>query len=286
MSRLPAAREWRKQHLMLIETRPIPQQRSRGSARVALALLGGTVRLRDLRQEGSARAFCLTARDRAAEVVFVNTAGGVASGDRLSFALELGPGARACATTQAAERIYRAAPDPAEMDVSLKVGAGGWVYWLPQETILYDSVAARRRTTIDLSADAGCLALETIVLGRAARGEQVRRIAFSDQRLVRRDGRTLHVDALALDPAALGPGPALLGGARALTTLVLVAREAGDCLAPLRRVLDEPGVDAAASAMDGRLVMRARATDFLPLRRQIMRVLAVLRRTDPPRVWQ
>jgi urease accessory protein len=46
-------------------------------------------------------------------------------------------------------------------------------------------------------------------------------------------------------------------------------------------------VTAAASAFDGKLVCRMLAADGWPLRRQIARALAVLRRNEPlPRVWQ
>jgi urease accessory protein len=80
--------------------------------------------------------------------------------------------------------------------------------------------------------------------------------------------------------------PALLAGARALASLVMVGPNLGDVLGPLRAVLDEPGVQAAASVFEGRLVVRLLAADGWPLRRQILRVLALLRQAPPPRVWQ
>nr|WP_255522425.1 hypothetical protein [Paracoccus sp. NBH48] len=56
--------------------------------------------------------------------------------------------------------------------------------------------------------------------------------------------------------------------------------------AAARAVLDEPGVTAAASAPPGRLVIRLLATDGWPLRRQINRLLRVLRPDPLPRIWQ
>jgi urease accessory protein len=67
----------------------------------------------------------------------------------------------------------------------------------------------------------------------------------------------------------------------------MVADGAADALVPLRRALDEPGVTAAASAYDGRLVCRVLAAEGWPLRRQLARALSVLRRGAVlPRVWQ
>jgi urease accessory protein len=103
------------------------------------------------------------------------------------------------ATTQTAERAYKATGLPARMDVRLTVGPGGWLDWLPQETIVFDRANLDRRTTIDLAPGAGCLALEAVVLGRAAMGETVREIRFRDRREIRRDGAPLWIDPLVVD---------------------------------------------------------------------------------------
>ncbi len=52
-------------------------------------------------------------------------------------------------------------------------------------------------------------------------------------------------------------------------------------------MLDQPGVRAAASALPGRLVLRALSDDALALRRLVLRALSVLRGGAAfPRVWQ
>jgi urease accessory protein len=237
-------------------------------------------RLVRLRTEGSAKAI-LPEGSTGREVVFLNTSGGLTSGDHLSFALEMQ--GRAVATTQTAERAYKATGIPARMDVRLSVGPGGWLDWLPQETILFDRAALDRRTVIDLSPAAGCLALEAVVLGRAAMGETVRDLRFRDRREIHRDGAPFWIDPLALDPEALS-GTATLNAARAFATIVVTAELP---LTPLRAVLDEPGVVAEASAFAGRTLVRMLAPDGWPLRRQIARALHILREGRPlPRVWQ
>jgi len=263
-----------------------PLQRSRGEASVHLIQGGGRTRLAGLRQQGSAKAI-LPRVGAVPEVVFLNTSGGLTGGDRLSYRVDLGDGCRAIATTQTAERAYRASQGRARVEVGLTVGAGGWLDWLPQETILFDRSALDRTTTIDLCAGAGCLALEAVVLGRAAMGEVVRSLTFTDRRVIRQEGRLRLLEPLSLDDQALTAGMAVLDGARAFASLVLIDPAAEDALVPLRRVLDEPGVSAAASAFDGKLMCRILAADGWPMRRQIVRALSVLRRNQPlPRVWQ
>ena len=256
-----------------------PLQRTRGEA---LVTLDRNARLQRLRQVGSAKAI-LPGGAAVPEVVFLNTSGGLTAGDRLRFALDL-QGGRAVATTQTAERAYRAEGAMARMDVQLSVGEGAWLDWLPQETILFDRAGLDRRTVIDLAPGAGCLALEAVVLGRAAMGETVRHVRFRDRREIRMAGQPLWIDPLALDDAALSAGPAGLGAARAFATIVMTGEAP---LGPLRAALDEPGVTGAATAFAGRTVLRLLAGDGWPLRRQIIRVLHILRQGRPlPRVWQ
>lgn len=252
-------------------------QRAKGEAQVGL----DADRLLRLRTEGSAKAI-LPGGAAGREVVFLNTSGGLTSGDHLRYGLTMS--GRAVATTQTAERAYKAAGLPARMDVRLSVGAQGWLDWLPQETILFDHAALDRRTVIDLAAGAGCLALEAVVLGRAAMGETVRQVRFRDRREIRIDGVPFWIDPLALGDTGLVGGPAVLGEARAFASIVMTGEAP---LAPLRAVLDETGVSGAASAFGGRTVLRLLAVDGWPLRRQIIRILHILRQGRPlPRVWQ
>lgn len=270
---------------MLDTLPPTPiMQRSRGRAHVVMGPQG----LVDLAQSGSAKAMLPRMTTGQPQIVFLNTSGGLASDDRLEFHVDLRADTQALATTQTAERSYRAMAGPARAQVCLNVAAGGWLDWLPQETILYDGSALQRDTQVDLAPDAGCLLLEMIVLGRLAMGESPRRIRLHDRRVVRRAGRIVHHDALALDDTALTrrDGAAMLGDARAMATLAMIAPHAPDLLAQARAALDEPGVTAAASAPPGRLIIRLLARDDWPLRRQINRLLTALRPTPLPRIWQ
>ena len=257
-------------------------QRTRGRAAVALDAGG---RIRTLEQAGSAKAFLPRVHGPLPEVVFLNTAGGLTGGDRLDYALTLGPGARAVATTQTAERAYASAGGVAGMGVTLTLGAGAALDWLPQETILFDRSALVRRTSADLAGDARLVMIEMVVLGRAAMGEVLGEVFFSDRREVRRDGRPVLVEPLRITADTLAGGPAVLGDARAIATVALIAPGSEDALAPVRAALPD-GVEAAASAWDGKCVVRMLAGDGLPLKRAVAAVLDVLRGRALPRVWQ
>jgi urease accessory protein len=118
-------------------------------------------------------------------------------------------------------------------------------------------------------------------------GETVARLTLSDRRRVTRDGRPVLWEPLELTSAQIAAlcGGAGLDGARVLATVALVAADAPDALGRVRAVLgDAPG--AAASAWDGRLVVRLMGRDALEIRGLMARVLTTLRGRALPRVWQ
>lgn len=263
-------------------------QRTRGRADIALSWRDGATRLDRLHQSGSAKAFLPRVHGLAPEVVFLNTAGGLTGGDKMAFRLDLGPGAQAVATTQTAERAYASSGDTAELDIDLRVGAGGALDWLPQETILFDHARLTRRTTIALQGDARCVLAETVVLGRAAMGERIERLVFQDHRRVTRDGVPVLIEPLMLETNVLTrrTNAAVLGNATAFATIALIAPGAEDALGAVRAVLTDPDVEAGATGWDGKCIIRAMARDGWPLRRLVARALSVLRPGPLPRVWQ
>lgn len=260
-------------------------QRSRGRAYVCLRAAPSGGRLARLHQSGSAKAF-VHQFDSGPEIVFLNTSGGLTTDDRLDLSLDLAANVRASATTQTAERIYHQTGGPARVQVTHVLGRQAHLDWLPQETILFDHGNLQRDTTITLAAGASCLMLESLVLGRAAMGETLARINLRDTRRILREGQPVFVEPLRMDSAALGAGAAVFAGHRAMATLALIAQGAEDALSRVRDVLDEPGVSAGASALDGKLIVRLMAADGWPLRRQTIRILDILRPGPLPRIWQ
>jgi urease accessory protein len=274
-----------------LDRAPPRMQRAAGRA---LVRLGPGARLEALEQAGCAKAFLPRVGGVAPEVVFLNTAGGLTGGDSLSYALALAADATATATTQTAERGYRSAAGTAGMVVTLSAGAGAVLDWLPQETILFDRAALDRHSRIDLGPGARLVWAEMLVLGRAAMGERVAGLALSDRREVWRDGRPAMIEPVRLSGGALaGPEgaarPALTGGLRAFATVALFAPGAEAALGPLRAALpaQDAGLEAAASAWDGRCLLRVAASDALPMKRAVAAALHVLRGGRAlPRVWQ
>lgn len=263
----------------------IAMQRVKGRAG---AVIGPEGRLARLWQSGSAKAILPRMHGRAAEVVFLNTAGGLTGGDRLDYSIDLAAGAQAVGTTQTAERAYLSRTGLAQVDVTLTLGAGAKLHWLPQEMILFDGAAIARNLRVEMADDAELAVLETLILGRAAMGERLARIHLRDRRRVIRGGRQVMLEAIALDDADLiRPGVAGLGDAVAVASLAFFAPDAEDRLAALRAVLPSDGVvRAAASAWDGRVMARFASPMAWPLRQAVARAVATVTGGALPRVWQ
>lgn len=264
-------------------------QRAFGRVELGLARRGEATRLVDLRQEG-----CLKLRfprlhgAARAEAVMLNIAGGVAAGDDLAAVVELGEGARALLSSQAAERFYRALPGavPARVETTLRLADGADFEWLPQESIVFDQAAFRRGLRIELNGTARFLGVESMVFGRTAMGERVGHARISDRIVLLRDGEVQLHEALRLEGevARLLARPAMGKGAAALATLLMVAPEAASRLEALRAAL--AGSEMGASAWNGMLLARILAPDGAKLRMAVETALSVLRPDQKlPRVW-
>ncbi|WP_151718917.1 urease accessory protein UreD [Gemmobacter serpentinus] len=261
-------------------------QRSRGEARLSLIAGDSKARIADLHQSGSAK---IMLPNRALEEgVFLNTSGGLTGGDSLQYSLNLAPDVAFTATTQTAERAYASLGDQAVVEIGLELGVGARLDWLPQETLIYDRARLRRRTQAKLGCNARLLLAETVVLGRQAMGETPDHAALRDLRRVTQAGRPIWCENLCLDATSLAArsGPALLGGARCFSTIALIAPEAEAQLPLIRDLLAAEGVSVAASAWNGRLILRLTSEHLWPLRQHLARILTRLRGKPMPRVWQ
>lgn len=268
-------------------TEPAAMQRSVGAGRITVkAGPDGRTWLDALHQKANAKIRIPKAYGTALEAVLINTAGGLTGGDRLDWSATAGADTHLAIATQACERIYKSAGGAARQTTKLDVGAGARLDWLPQETILFDGSALDRSIEIDLAPDAIFTGLETLVLGRAAMGETVRRTVLRDRWRIRRAGVLIHADNLRLDGdvTAVAEQPATLAGCTAIATMVHVApgddeqRSAmADRLRDQLAPMTGGTVRAGVSAFAGKCIVRLLAPDAYRLRPLAIEALAILR---------
>lgn len=241
-----------------------------------------------LHQSGPLRARIIRPESGAATTaILLNTAGGIAGGDRHSIDIAAQPATSLTLTTQGAERVYRAGPAdrPAWVVTNIVIAEAATVENLPQETILFDQSRLTRRLHLDLAGSSRYLGVDSLIFGRAAMGESIRQIDLADTIELHRDASLIFRDRLRPPMEfATAQNSAMFGTATALATILLAAPNAAFYLDAVRAALID--TEAGASAWNGLLLVRILAQTGSALRSIVLRVLAVLRGGQPmPRVW-
>jgi urease accessory protein len=260
--------------------------RARGAVRFDVAGIDGVTRRRGLHEAGSLRVRFPSPEDDGLSAVLVNTAGGIAGGDRFDIDIASGNDARLTVTTAAAEKIYRANGPAAELNVRLKAEGRSHLSWLPQETILFDRAQIHRRFEIDLSESASFLLCEIVVFGRLAMGERIQAGEFVDHWRLRRGGRLVFAEnvRLAGDIGGKLASPAIAKGGVAIGMALIVPGDEA-LVERIREASDAFGGEVGISAWNGFAMARFCAQDAARLRADMVAVLGRASGSVLPRLW-
>ena len=244
-------------------------QRANGCGRIVLSGSENGTRIEDIFERFPIRIlFPRTGDGAIKEAVLINTAGGVAGGDRLECSVTALPGASLAVTSQAAEKVYRALRETATVVTRLKAGESAKLAWLPQETIVFNRARLHRTTEVELVAGAELLALEGVVLGRAAHGEVVVGGQITDTWRVRENGRLIWADSFRIDDEIFPHlhRKALLSNCTAIATLIYFGRSLEKRLEFLRDIIPSLGCTSGATLVGGLIVVRFAATESSALK--------------------
>jgi urease accessory protein len=260
--------------------------RARGAVRFDVAGIDGVTRRREVHEAGSLRVRFPSPEDEGASAVLVNTAGGIAGGDRFDIDIASAEGARLTVTTAAAEKVYRAEGPAAELNIRLKAEGRSHLAWLPQETILFDRARIHRRFEIDLSESASLLLCEIVVFGRLAMGERMSEGEFVDRWRLRRGGKLIFAENIRLD-GDIGEKlarPAVAKGGVAIGTALIVPGDEA-LVERIRGASEAFGGEVGISAWNGFAMARFCAQDAGRLRADMMAVLGRASGSALPRLW-
>ena len=231
--------------------------------------------------------------------VLVHPPGGMAGGDELDVAVDVGAAAHSLVTSAGAARFYRSEAKTQAQRVRITLGADARLEWLPLETIAFPGCRAVNAVQMLIDPGAQCLGWDLLALGLPAAGASFD-AGVMTQRL-HWPGVWLEQGRIAADDVALLDSPVGLDGERALATLWFASqtpwpaaqREA--LLDAAREAAQRHGLDARAGATspDARLVLvRALAPRIEPLFALCIDVRAAWRRiawqldAPPPRIWR
>jgi urease accessory protein len=268
-----------------VEAQPA-RQRAVAELRAAFVRVGARTEPARLFETGGLR-WRFPRSSNPCEAAIVNTGGGVAGGDSYSVSLALSEGAEVEAATPSAERIYRSDGSAAAIATRLTLAPGARLFWLPQETLLFDGARLERRLEVEMSGEGALIVAETLVFGRLAMGESRIDATLRDSWRVRRDRRLVFADETRLELAGAALERKATGaGARALSTIVASAPNIEARLPDLRAALEaaSSGVESGASAFDGLIVVRLLAASPHRLRAALVASIVALGGRKP-RLW-
>jgi urease accessory protein len=260
--------------------------RAQGAVRFDVHLQDGITRRADLHESGSLRVRFPSPEEHGLSGVFINTAGGIAGGDRFDIDIRAGEGTRLTMTTAAAEKVYRAPGAAAQLTIALKAEAGAHLSWLPQETILFDRARIVRRIDVDLAETASLLLCEIVVFGRTAMGETMRHGEFVDRWRLRRGGRLVFAETIHLDGdiGAKLARPAVANGGVAIGTALIVPGD-DTIVERIREASESFAGEVGISCWNGFAMARFCAQDAARLRADMMTVLGRASPAALPRLW-
>src|SRR6201988_5032399 len=260
--------------------------RAQGAVAFDVHQVEGVTRRRHLHESGSLRVRFPSPEGEGLSAGLVNTAGGVAGGDRFDIEITAHEGARLTLTTGAGDKVYRPTAQRAEINIALKVAEGAHLSWLPQETILFDRAKMSRHIDIDLAEGASLVLCEIAVFGRAAMGERMAQGAFVDRWRVRRGGKLIFAETVRLDGdiGAKLMRPAIAKGGVAIGTALIIPGDEA-LVERVREIASSLSGEAAISAWNGFAMARFCAQDAARLRADMMAVLGRASLSPLPRLW-
>ena len=137
----------------------------------------------------------------AAYTLLVNPSGGLVGGDGLSIDMTLHRAAHVLISAPSANRVYRSEEKLSEQLITITVGPGAILEWLPEHTIPFAGSRFRQAIHANLAPGAAIILWDALASGRMARGE---RWAFThlenEIQITTATGESL-VERYILDPA-------------------------------------------------------------------------------------
>jgi urease accessory protein len=260
-------------------------QRSQGSGRLVVSGSDRGTRIIDVCERSPIRIMFPKINNAIEEAVLINTGGGIAGGDCLQYDVTALPNASITLTTQAAEKVYRALDEPARVSTILNVHENAKLAWLPQETIIFNKARLHRQMDVQLYGSAELIALEWLVLGRAAHGEQVSSGNITDSWRVKKDDRLIWADSfrIADDVYPHVREKALISHCIALGTLIYSGTDVDARLEIFRRISAAMQCRCAVTAVAGLMIARFAAKEALELRNGLRAFLQQSFRV--PKMW-
>ena len=239
-------------------------------------------------QQGSFKALIPNFHENLQQLMMINTAGGITSGDEFDSRIDL-DNSNICVSTQAAEKIYSGFGDPAKVDININISNKGNLFWLPKELILFNNCNLKRKFNINLSKDSNLFLCESIVFGRTSMNEKLKSGFFSDLWKIYYDKKLIHTEALNTSSfnGELIKSQSILNSNCAIATIILVGKKFFGIGDELSKIMTKDNYTTTEySTWDKKLIIRCISKDSYNLKFAINKILSYFfEDSQIPKIW-
>ena len=240
-------------------------------------------------QQGSLKALLPNFHENLQQLMMINTAGGITSGDEFDSRIDL-DNSNICVSTQAAEKIYSGFGDPAKVDININISNKGNLFWLPKELILFNNCNLKRKFNINLSKDSNLFLCESIVFGRTLMNEILKSGFFSDLWKIYYDKKLIHTEALNTSSfnGELLKSQSILNSNCAIATIILVGKKFFGIGDELSKIMTKDNYTTTEySTWDKKLIIRCISKDSYNLKFAINKILSYFfENSQIPKIWK
>ena len=245
-------------------------------------------KLQKLYQKGSLKAFMPDFHENLKQLMLLNTAGGITSGDEFNYDFQIN-NSKICISTQAAEKIYSGFGDPAQVDINVNISNQGNLFWLPKELILFNNCNLKRKLNINLSKDSNLFLCESVVFGRTSMKEKLNSGFFSDLWKIYYDKKLIHTEALntgGFNKEFL-KSRSILNNNCAIATIILVGNKFLDVADKLSKFMTKDNYTTSEySTWDEKMIIRCISKDSYNLKFAINKILSYFfENSQIPKIW-
>ncbi len=248
----------------------------------------GVIFLKKHREQGNLKARLINNYNRNDELIIINTAGGLTSGDCNFNSVEIKNNIVLNITTQSMEKIYKCKNLFSYAYTNIKVGSNSYVSWMPLETIFFNEGKLRRRINVDLDKSSHFLGIETIIFGRKAMGEIINKGELNDAWQIYKDGKLIYSDFNKINGNINNKilNPFILKGNNIICNIIYTGNNIKSYSKKLLNYLKNSNYFSGISLVNEILVIKVLAKDILEIRNFLDDLILIFDNNfNLPKIW-